>query len=302
MKDPNFWKDHYVIEVDPTEIERNIKSTIFNSGGEEFELIYFEKGKKAPNILISQGSGGHSFVFAELGYLMYLTGYNVFIMPKHEGCTINDLVGRHADATEYISSSFSDRIGIFSEGLGGFVTFYLALAHGPFKSAAYQNSPAILTEQKFQDAIIKGRRKLILPVMKLLFKISPQMKLPISSYLNWKDLVDTEETNRKLELRLVKEGYLKDPDFDKKYPISAIMSLLLTPPPKPLLELNTPTMFMVALRGVGGNAYVDYLKDLYSRLPPVRKKMIEVDGSVYWMLSHPKEAAKIICAWFDETL
>ena len=138
--------------------------------------------------------------------------------------------------------------------------------------------------------------------MKFLFKISPKTKIPISSYLNWKGLIDTDEANRKLELRLVKEGYLKDPDFDKKYPISAIMSLLLTPPPKPLLELNTPTMFMVALRGFGGNAYVDYLKDLYSRLPPVRKKMIEVDGSVYWMLSHPKEAAKIICAWFDETL
>src|SRR4030067_3566332 len=144
MKDPIFWKDHYVIEVDPLEIERNIKSAIFNSGGEEFELIFFEKGKKAPNILISQGSGGHSFVFAELGSLMYLKGYNVFIMPKHGGCTINDLVGRHADATEYISSSFSDRIGIFSEGLGGFVTFHLGVAHGKFKRVVYQNSQAIL--------------------------------------------------------------------------------------------------------------------------------------------------------------
>src|SRR4030067_1645645 len=302
MKNPNFWKYHYIIKEDPIEIERKMKSATFRSGDEEFELIYFEKGKTAPNILISQGSGGHSFVFAELGYLMHLNGYNVFIMPKHGGCTINDLVGRHADATKYISSNFSDRIGIFSEGLGGFVTFYLALAHGKIKSAVYQNSPAILTEKKFQDAIIKGRTKLILPVMKFLFKISPKTKIPISSYLNWNDLIDTDEANRKLELRLVKEGYLKDPDFDKRYPLSAIMSLLLTPPPKPLSELNTPTMFMVATRGFGGNAYVDYLRDLYSRLPPVRKKMIEVDGSVYWMLSHPKEAAKIICAWFDETL
>jgi len=95
---------------------------------------------------------------------------------------------------------------------------------------------------------------------------------------------------------------LKDPDFDKRYPLSAIMSLLLTPPPRPLSELSTPTMVMVATRGVGGNAYVDYLKALYSRLPPIRKKMIEVNGSVYWMLSHPREAAKIICEWFDETL
>src|SRR4030066_1251176 len=293
MKNPNFWKDHYVIEGNPTEIEKNIKSAIFNSGDEKFELIYFEKGKKAPNILISQGSGGHSFVFAELGYLMHLNGYNVFIMPKHGGCTINDLVGRHADATKYISSNFSERIGIFSEGLGGFVTFYLALSHGKFKSAVYQNSPAILTEKKFQDAIIKGRTKLILPVMKFLFKISPTTKIPISSYLNWKDLIDTQEVNRKLELRLVNEGYLKDPDFDKRYPLSAIMSLLLTPPPRPLSELNIPTMFMVAERGFGGGSYVNYLEELYSRLPPIKKEITRIDGGVYWMLSHPKEAANI---------
>lgn len=60
-------------------------------------------------------------------------------------------------------------------------------------------------------------------------------------------------------------------------------------------------MLMVAKRGFGGKAHVDYLEGLYVRLPPI-KKMIEVDGSVYWMLSHPKEAARVICEWFDETL
>jgi urate oxidase len=61
-------------------------------------------------------------------------------------------------------------------------------------------------------------------------------------------------------------------------------------------------MFLVALRGVGGNAFVEYLKDLYHRLPNVKKRFVEVDGSVYWMLSHPKDAANVICEWFDETL
>jgi len=61
-------------------------------------------------------------------------------------------------------------------------------------------------------------------------------------------------------------------------------------------------MFLVALRGVGGSAYVAYLKDLYNHLPNVKKRLVEVDGSVYWMLSHPQEAADVICEWFDETL
>ena len=49
-------------------------------------------------------------------------------------------------------------------------------------------------------------------------------------------------------------------------------------------------------------ALVEYLKDLYQRLPIVEKQLVEVDGSVYWMLSHPKQAADVISVWFDETL
>ena len=302
MNNRTYWKEHYVVYDNADEIEKNIKLTNFISGGQNFELVYFEKDKNAPNILISEGSGGHTYVFAELGYKLHLKGYNVFIMPKHGGYTIKELAARQNDALQYIANNFSERIGVFSEGLGGFVTFYLSLEHAPFKSVVYQNAPGILTEKKFQDAIIRGQKKVLLPFLKFLLKISPRIKLPISAYLNWKELIDPQEPNHQIESRLVRNGYLKDPDFDTWYPLSAITSLLFTSPPKPLSELKTPTMFMVAQRGFGGQPYVDYLKDLYNRLPLEKKKLIEVDGSVYWMLSHPKEAAEIIGEWFTETL
>ncbi len=201
---------------------------------------------------------------------------------------------------------WNDRIGVFAERLGGFVVFYLALTQSPMKSVAFQNAPAILTEETFRAAILQGKgaahlRKFILPFAKLLLRIVPSMKLPISSYLDWKELIDTKEGNREVETRLVK-GYLHNPDFDRWYPLSAIMSLLLTPPPQPLTALEIPTMFLVALRDIGGNAFVEYLKDVYQRLPDVKKWLVEVDGSVYWMLSHPRDAADVIGEWFDETL
>ena len=62
----NYWKIHYVVEGDADSVEGNIKRTNFVSGGKNFELLYFEKNKSAPSILISPGSGGHSYVFAEL--------------------------------------------------------------------------------------------------------------------------------------------------------------------------------------------------------------------------------------------
>ncbi|SRR6266851_36890 len=303
----NYWKQYYVLETDADEIERHLQRTTFPSSGKEFELTYFEEGKNAPTILISQGSGGHAYVFAELGYHMHLRGYNVCIMPKHGGVTIRELMSRHKDALEHIAAHFNDRIGVFAEGLGGYVVFYLALTESLMKSVVFQNAPAILTEEKFREAILQGkgaahRRKMLLSVANMLLSIAPSVKLPISSYLDWKELIDTKEENRAVETRLVREGYLHDPDFDRWYPLSAIMSLLVTPPPQPLTALKIPIMFLVALRGFGGSAFVEYVEDLYQRLPTVKKRLVEVDGSVYWMLSHPKEATERICEWFDETL
>ena len=135
-------------------------------------------------------------------------------------------------------------------------------------------------------------------MIKILAKLFPKIKLPISTYLNFNELIDAKEENQKIEMHLVK-GYMNDPDFDRSYPLSAITSLVLTPPPNPLTELKIPTMFMVPARGWADTSYV---RDLYNRLPDVKKKIVEVDGSVFWMVSHPKEAADVICDWFDETV
>lgn len=304
MKNQNYWKEHYIVESDVNEIERNLKLTHFQSGGKAFELPYFEIAKNAPNIMISVGSGGHPYVFVELGYKMYLEGYNVFIMPKHGGYTIKELLPRHRDALKYIAQNFNDHVGVFAEGLGGWAIFYLALTRDvPMKSMVIQNGPAIMTEEKYQRAITSGsgparRRKLIMPLLRILEKFVPRLPIPLSLYLDFDSLIDTKKEIREIELKLVRDGYLHDPDFDKYYPLSAVLSLVSTPPPNPLSELITPTMFMVALRGFAP----EYFKELYDRLPVAKKKMVEIDGSVYWMLSHPKEAAEIICEWFRETL
>ncbi len=301
MRDPKYWK-RYPVETDVAEIEGKLEVTTFASGGETFDLIYFAKGRNEPSILISPGSGGHGYVFAELGYRMHARGYNVFIMPSHGGRTITELVQRHEDALRYIAGACNERIGLYGEGLGGYVTFYLALGHGPVRSIVCQNSPAILTEPGWHEAILRGtgaarRRKALLPVAGVLVKLFPRMKLPISSYLDYREMVDRNADNRKVEAPLV-AAYLRDPDFARRYPLSAIMSLVSTPPPGPLAELEVPTMFLVPVRGIVPR----YIRDLFERLPPIERKLVLVDGSVFWMVSHPREAANVICAWFDETL
>jgi pimeloyl-ACP methyl ester carboxylesterase len=304
MRNRSYWKQHYVIETNAEEIERSIRLTQFRSEDKIFELIYFEKGKDAPNILISQGSGGHSYIFAELAYLMHLRGYNVFIMPKHGGQTIDKLVMRHADAHAHISNTFSGNMTVFAEGLGCYAVFYLALATGGvMKSIACLNGPAILTEYKFHKAILQGddavtkRRRQLFPLIRLLGKLFPWITLPIYTYLDFPEMVDKEdEENRRIEEPIV-HSFDTDPEFDMRYPLSAVLSIVSTPPPKDLSALQTPTMFLVPVRGF----FPPYFKQLYDRLPSIKKRLVEIDGGVFWMLSHPNQAAKIICDWFDES-
>src|SRR6266545_7656557 len=223
--------------------------THFVSAGERFELVHFPTAAQAPNILISQGSGGHAYVCAELAYRMHLAGCNVFVMPTrrpHRRTTRATPPRRHRSHRRRVQHT----IGVYGEGLGGYVIFYLALAHAPVGSIVCQNSPAIMTEPAYHDALLTDagpwtrsvrRRRLMMPLLPRLARIAPNLKVPVSSYLSWQDLVDPRED---VERRLVVDGYLTDPDFDRWYPLSAVTSLMTTAPPGPLDGLTTPTMFV----------------------------------------------------------
>ena len=73
---------------------------------------------------------------------------------SHGGRTVNQLVGRHQEVLQYIGRKFNDRIGLYGEGLGGYVAFYRAIAHAPIVSLICQNAPAILTEPAYHRALL----------------------------------------------------------------------------------------------------------------------------------------------------
>lgn len=300
MNDPSYWK-RYVLELNADELARRLEVVPVPGARDSLELLHLAADRGAPCVVISPGSGGHAYVFAELGYRIHAHGFNVFIMPKQGGRTISKLVDRHELALHHIASRWNDRIGVFAEGLGGFVAFYLALRGAPVRSAIYQNAPALLDEPAFRDAVLSGRssrrRKALLPVARALARLRPTTMMPIRSYLDFREMVDPVEPAHAIEARLV-DAYERDPDFDRRYPIAAILSLLDTPPPRPLAALRIPTMFVVPSRGFAPG----YVRALFERLPPIDKQLVDVDGSVFWMCSHPRDAAQLICDRFRETI
>jgi hypothetical protein len=124
----------------PAEIDLALGHAPLHTDNEGLELIYFLRALDAPNISICQGSGGHAYFLAELAYRLHQWGSNVFIMPKHGGRTVNQLTSRHLEVLQYIRREFNDRIGLYGDGLGGYLAFYLALAHAPILSIIRQNA------------------------------------------------------------------------------------------------------------------------------------------------------------------
>lgn len=297
MKNKNYWKQYPVL-TNPEEIELALTKAYFYSEGKRFELLRFFEALSSDNVLITPGSGGHAYVFAELGYLIHQQGFNVFIMPRHGGYTIPELCKRHTDAVKFIQSNYSGSLHIYGEGLGGLVNFYLALAGIPVQSIICENSPAILTDMAFHaamknDGAAGRRRTLLLPLFKVLVKIIPFLPVPIKAYLDWEEVVDVaDKKNQEIEERLVR-SYGQDPDFDKSYPLRAVMSLVDTLPPKPLSTLSIPTMFILAKRGL----IPAYFRQLFHQLPVRVKELKEIDGGAFWMVSHPADAARVITDW-----
>lgn len=300
-RDPRQWQ-RYIVDTDPDLVARHLSTVTFASDGRRRELLRFDHGTQAPAILISPGSSGTARVFAELGYHLSARGASVYIMPKQGPYTLTQLMHRHDDALRSLRDRGHTRIGVFAEGLGAYVAFYLALAGGPMDSLVCQNGPAIVTERAYRDAIFADsaghRRRRLVPLARLLAKISPRISLPITSYLDFRTMIDPQPPAHDVEAKII-EAYGEDPDFDRRYPLSAILSLLDTPPPAPTSALAIPTMFLVPTRGITPA----YERDLFARLPDtIDKQLVEVDGSVFWMVSHPRAAADVIGGWFDRTL
>jgi hypothetical protein len=140
VREPAQWR-RYIIDTDPDDMARKLTTVTFGSGSARHELLRFDRGTRAPAILISPGSSGTGRVFAELGYHLSARGASVYVMPKQGPFTLTQLMNRHDDALRALADAGHARIGVFAEGLGAYVAFYLALAGGPMHTSSARTGP-----------------------------------------------------------------------------------------------------------------------------------------------------------------
>jgi surfactin synthase thioesterase subunit len=154
-------------------------------------------------------------------------------------------------------------------------------------------NPAILTEKKFQDEVTKKAKKII-PLVELLGRLFPRLRIPSSLYVDWKAFPETEKEKEFFR------KFMNDPNLVKWYTLRSALSQIQTPPPNPIEKLKIPVMIVAPTRDKLMS--LTYIKGFYDRLPSIKKKLVEVDGGHWWMFSHLKETVEMICDWFEETL
>ena len=206
----------------------------------------------------------------------------------------NEISENCSDAVNYISKNFNGKIGVCGASLGGFVTLYLGLSDKKVKSIACQN-PTILNDKEWRGMLDKKANGNLHNLELLLAMFSEKM-FPTITRIN-----DDSFTETDLERKYFKKSFV-DPNTQKDYTGRAILSQTTTPPPRPLKELKIPTMFLAPSNDTVLMP-LSYLKSLKDRLPSnIKKRIVKVNGGHWWMHSHPEEAAKVLCDWFDETL
>jgi hypothetical protein len=92
------------------------------------------------------------------------------------------------------------------------------------------------------------------------------------------------------------EASRRDPDFDLWYPLEAALSLVRTPPRRPLASPAVPTLFVLPVRGVSP----EYVRGPHPRLPTVPKRLLEVDDGVFWMCARRGRADRLLGEWCSQ--
>ncbi len=103
MERSKYWW-RYVLEGNAEEIDAQLQFLPLGSEGSPCELLHFALRSTQPVLVISRGSAGHAYVFAELGYRIHQRGYNVFIMPRHGGLTISQLIELETEPPRELSA------------------------------------------------------------------------------------------------------------------------------------------------------------------------------------------------------
>lgn len=286
---------------------------VFDSKGTKIHLDFWQNDKNKSTIIFFHGTSGytcpnnpHHRAFGpfqeELAKIFNVLGVTIEGHGKSGGKRGHFTIMSYVEAGKLgidflIRNSFNEPIGVSGWSMGGIGALYLTAADERVKSAFIHN-PAVCKDPDIYKLSSRPKllKNVVAPILKFLDIFWPTFKIPISLYLNLKNIFITEEA---IEL------WRKDPMTVKKYTIHSVLSLIRTPLPndKKLKDIKTPIcIFQPANDKV---TLPWYTKKIYQQLDSSIKDYILVQGedAHHSMIRYqPELVAYFAIRWFMNTL
>ncbi len=236
------------------------------SDGLKLQLEIIEVGKGKPTVVFIPGTNAYALLYGELLVALADSGFNIVgFDPRGHGrsqgargsATIAELMRDMSAVVRYARSRFGDPIAIAGSSQGGIVSFYLAAFEEKIACAICHNLADLGDPQSVKLTRTPQLSKMMKPAIRLLARILPEMKVPISLYLN----LAAEKIRG---LGTAKELFHNDPLMTPSIRLKGMASLVSQKLTRPVENITTPVLIVHG--GADSIFPQDYVEYIYERL------------------------------------
>jgi len=182
--------------------------------------------------------------------------------------TISELVIDTRATVGYARKRFGDPIAVGGSSQGGIVAFYFAATDEPVAGVICHNIADLGDPLSIRLTRNPSLSSLLKPVLKVFAPIFPEMRVPISFYLN----LEAEEMRGYGTLKAFVD---QDPLVVKSIRLKGLASLASEKLPRPVEQITTPVLVLHSGRD---NIFPsDYIEGIYNRLTCKKSLKVYLD-------------------------
>jgi alpha-beta hydrolase superfamily lysophospholipase len=282
----------------PNPFDRFEQDSVF-SGGLKLHLDVIRVDRNRPTIVFMPGTNAYAVLYGEFLSSLADNHYNVVgFDPRGHGrsagrrgsYTLPELVEDMRTAVRYARNRFGDPIVVSGSSQGGITAFYLA-AEGDFIAGAICHNLADLgNPDSTRITRNPNLSRIMKPILTLLARALPELKVPITSYIN----LEAEPIRG---LGNSKDLLFRGPLLVPYIRLKGMASLANERLPCPVEEITTPVLI---LHGEKDRIFPqDYIEHIYNRLSCEKSLKIYQGFHHYILFDHVDTILPDVLEWLE---
>ena len=270
------------------------------SGGVRLHLDVVEVNRNRPTVVFMPGTNAYAVLYGEFLGALADRNYNIVgFDPRGHGrsggsrgsYTLPELVADMRAAVGYARKRFGEPIVVSGSSQGGITAFYLAAEKCPIAGVVCHNVADLGDPESVRITRSPGLSRLMKPIVMRLGRILPELKVPMTSYINLQAEPIKGLGNSK---DLLFRGPLLVPFIRLK----GMASLASEELPCPVEEMSIPVLI---LHGEKDTIFPQgYIEHIYNRLN-CRKALKVYEGFHHYILfDHVDAILPDVLTWLEE--